>query len=201
MKEKGAKMKKAVRALSIINVSVSFLSQILLLCFAVLLLAFGKKLAAGDFTLPEIFSDIMFVFIMVFLFETLALIVMRIFRQIKYDKVYRHYYRFVDVFYFIMTAVLPIFFWQMWMTYDFRVRALIFALILQFSIALNAFFKDRYLKQYLKKPDKPSGEDGDGKKRKKAKKPEEETEKAEEPAEELPAEEKPAAEEKPQEEK
>ena len=149
MKEKGEGMFKFIRALSIANIVISILSQLLLICFAVLMFAFGNNLGEGDFRLTEIFSDIMFVFIMTFLADIFVLLVLLIFRQIKYDKIYRRYFRIIDVMYFIFAAVLPIYFWQMWLTYDFRVRALIFSLIIQFMILLNSFFNNRYLRQYI----------------------------------------------------
>ena len=168
MEKKSPAMRVFIRVLSIINVSVCMLSQILLICLAVLMLIFGKKLAAGDFTLTEVYSEIMLVFITTFLGIAVITLVMLFLRQIRYDRVFRHYYRFTDVIYYIMTAVLPIFFWQMWMTYDFRVRTLIFALILQFMILLYSFFISRYLKQYIARSEK------EPKKKKEKPKPKEE---------------------------
>ena len=58
MKKDGEKMKNKnsgkrifLRVISFFNVTVSLIAQLLLLCFAILILVFGNKLAEGDFCL------------------------------------------------------------------------------------------------------------------------------------------------------
>ena len=163
MREKGMGMIKFIRALSYTDIVLNILSQLLLVCFAILIFVFGNDLSAGDFTLTRVFSDVMFVFIMLFVANFIIITVLLIIRQLRFDKTYRRYFRIIDAMYFLFAAVLPIYFWQMWMTYDFKVKALIFSLLIQFMILLNAFFSNRYLRQYIalreKKPKEKNPKD------------------------------------------